>query len=122
MNLQLALNSQYFDEIKSGEKKEEFRLCTDYWKKRLVGREYDYLILTKGYPKKDDASRKMQFKYDGYEIKEINHPHFFKKPALVYAIRINKAGQHFTASPENLQALAESDLNSCEPGSEWVEV
>lgn len=93
MNLQIALNSQYFDEIKSGEKTEEFRLCTDYWEKRLVDREYEYLILTKGYPKKDDVIRKMHFKYDGYAIKEITHPHFGKKPVLVYAIRINKVNK-----------------------------
>ena len=88
MNLQLALNSQYFDEIKSGDKVEEYRLCTDYWKKRLVGRNYDYLILTKGYPKKNDVSRKMHFQYDGYEIKEITHPHFGAFSVLVYAIKI----------------------------------
>jgi hypothetical protein len=90
MNLQLALNSQYFEEIQSGAKTEEYRLCTEYWKKRLVGREYDQLIFTKGYPKKNDESRKMHFQYSGYTIKTITHPHFGVCPVEVFAIRIKE--------------------------------
>ncbi|MGK3505658.1 ASCH domain-containing protein, partial [Escherichia coli] len=33
-----------------GEKTEEYRLCNDYWNKRLVNRKYYRLIITKGYP------------------------------------------------------------------------
>lgn len=87
-NLQLALKSEYFDAIKSGEKIEEFRLCTNYWEKRLVGREYEELIITKGYPKRDDESRKMYFKYCGFKTKTITHPHFGKEPVKVFAIKV----------------------------------
>ena len=38
MNLQLALNGEYFDAIKSGDKLEEYRLYNDYWNKRIIGR------------------------------------------------------------------------------------
>lgn len=35
-NLQLAVNGEYFDQMKSGEKTEEYRLCNDYWKSALL--------------------------------------------------------------------------------------
>lgn len=48
-NLQLAVKGEYFDAMIRGEKTEEYRLCNDYWKKRLVNRKHDRLIITKGY-------------------------------------------------------------------------
>lgn len=48
-NLQLAVKSEYFDAMIRGEKTEEYRLCNDYWNKRIMFREYDRLIITKGY-------------------------------------------------------------------------
>lgn len=91
-NLQLAVNGEYFDQMKSGEKTEEYRLCNDYWNKRLVNRKYDRLIITKGYPKRDDSSRRIDVPYDGYEIKTITHPHFGDKPVKVFAIKVNIDG------------------------------
>lgn len=90
MDLQLALKSEYFDAIQSGEKTEEYRLYNDYWKKRLVNRDYDEIILTKGYPKRNDESRRMYFQYCYYEIKTITHPHFGDEPVKVFAIRVGK--------------------------------
>lgn len=88
-NLQLAVNGEYFDAMKSGEKTEEYRLVNAYWGKRLFGRDYDRLIITRGYPRKDDASRRIDIPYDGFEIKTITHPHFGDKPVKVYAIKVN---------------------------------
>lgn len=88
-NLQLAVNGEYFDAMKSGEKIEEYRLVNAYWGKRLFGRDYDRLIITRGYPRKDDASRRIDIPYDGFEIKTITHPHFGDKPVKVYAIKVN---------------------------------
>ncbi|EER0098827.1 hypothetical protein WH538_003575 [Escherichia coli] len=51
--------------------------------------EYDRLIITKGYPKRDDSSRRIDVPYDGYEIKTITHPHFGDKPVKVFAIKVN---------------------------------
>lgn len=87
--LQLAVNGEYFDAMKSGEKTEEYRLVNAYWGKRLFGRDYDRLIITRGYPRKDDASRRIDIPYDGFEIKTITHPHFGDKPVKVYAIKVN---------------------------------
>lgn len=46
------------------------------------------LIITKGYPRKDDTSRRLDVKYSGYEIKTITHPHFGDKPVKVFAIKV----------------------------------
>ena len=69
--LHLTLKKKWFDMTLSGEKKEEYRQCKDYWMKRLAGVEgcgtsynftilsnlgnkgidYDYIIFTNGYGK-----------------------------------------------------------------------
>ncbi|HDG1692622.1 TPA: ASCH domain-containing protein [Kluyvera georgiana] len=95
MNLQLAVKGEYFDAMKRGEKTEEYRLYNEYWRNRLITeawvdfpRQYDRLIITKGYPRKDDTSRRLDIKYSGYEIKTITHPHFGGKPVKVFAIKV----------------------------------
>lgn len=86
MDLTLPLKGEYFDQIKAGTKTEEYRLCTLYWKKRLERRNYEKLVLTRGYPKRTDAERRMEFKWQGAAIKTITHPHFGDAPVAVYAI------------------------------------
>ena len=88
-DLQLAVNGEYFDAMKRGEKTEEYRLVNAYWGRRLFGRDYDRLIITRGYPRKDDDSRRLVMQYDGYEIKTITHKHFGPEPVKVSAIKIN---------------------------------
>lgn len=92
-NLQLAVNGEYFDQMKAGEKTEEYRLVNDFWNKRIMFREYDRLIITRGYPKRDDASKRIDIPYDGYEVKVITHPHFGPDPVKVFAIKVNIDGQ-----------------------------
>ena len=87
-NLQLAVNGEYFDAMKRGEKTEEYRLLNDYWRKRLVNREYDRLIITKGYPRADDKERRLDVKYCGYNLKSITHKHFGTEPVNVFAIKV----------------------------------
>tara|TARA_R110002126_G_scaffold21929_13_gene78805 strand:+ start:579 stop:857 length:279 start_codon:yes stop_codon:yes gene_type:complete len=87
--LTLPLKSEYFDQIKSGEKVREFRLQTAYWAKRLEGREYDQIVLTKGYPKRDDQERRITRPWNGFEKQTITHPHFGTEPVQVYAINVN---------------------------------
>lgn len=88
-NLQIAVNGEYFDAMKRGEKTEEYRLVNDYWRKRLVNRKYDRLIITRGYPRADDEERRINIPYAGLEIKEITHKHFGDKPVVVFAIKVN---------------------------------
>lgn len=74
--LTLSLKKQWFNLIKSGEKKEEYREIKPYWKKRLRNivlktnlstvyegfQRYDRLVFTLGYPKADDTERRLTFK------------------------------------------------------------
>ena len=88
MDLTMAVNGEYFDQIKAGTKTEEFRLCTPYWKKRIE-HQYNYLILTRGYPKRTDHKKRLVFNWRGAVIKTITHPHFGDQPVAVYAIRLS---------------------------------
>ena len=47
--LHLNLVREFFDQIAKGEKQEEYRDRTDYWKTRLEGREYDIIRFRNGY-------------------------------------------------------------------------
>lgn len=60
----------------------------NYWKKRLINRTYDRLIITRGYPRKDDNERILTMHYRGYEIKTINHEFFGNNPVKVFAIKL----------------------------------
>lgn len=88
--LTLPLKAFYFHQIKSGEKPEEYRLCTPYWRKRLEGRVYDRIVLTLGYPKRDDTERRMERPWRGFTIKTLQHHHFGPHPVMVYAIDVRE--------------------------------
>ena len=92
-NLTLAVKGEYFDAIKAGTKTEEYRLCTPYWMKRLASPFglYDRIVLTRGYPRRDDADRRLVLPWQGYDIKTITHPHFGPDPVTVYAIQVRAA-------------------------------
>ncbi|MHC0506359.1 ASCH domain-containing protein [Achromobacter aegrifaciens] len=99
-DLFLALKGEYFDAIKARTKTEEYRLVTPYWRKRLVGRSYDHVVLTRGYPKRDDHERRLVLPWRGFDIKIIRHPHFGSDPVKVYAISIHADPPPLSAQPE----------------------
>lgn len=88
--LTLPLNGVYFDQIKSGEKAEEYRLVTDFWDKRILGRRYDRIVLTRGYPKGGgvEGVTRLTLPWRGYTVKTITHPHFGPDPVEVFAISV----------------------------------
>ena len=86
--LHLNLKKEYFDAIKSGEKKEEYRQWTDYWCKRLMNREYDEIHIKCGYPKKGDMTRTIIKPWNGFTLKKIIHPHFNNEEVTVFAIAV----------------------------------
>lgn len=88
MKLTLALKAEYFDAIAAGTKTEEYRLRTPFWIRRIEGRRFDGIVLTKGYPKAGDASRRLELPWRGYSRKTITHPHFGPNPVDVYAINV----------------------------------
>ena len=91
--LTLPLKGEYFDQIKAGAKAEEFRLVTPYWRRRLEGRTYDRIELTRGYPLRNDAARRLVFPWKGYRTATITHPHFGPDPVEVYAINVSTEEQ-----------------------------
>jgi len=88
-DLTLALNGVYFDQVRSGEKREEFRLQTPYWRKRLEGRTYENVVLTRGYPAAADLSRRLTIPWRGFREVTITHPHFGPDPVFVFAINVS---------------------------------
>ena len=89
-DLTLALNGFYFDAIRDGSKVEEFRLRTDYWRKRLEGRSYDRIVLTRCYPARDDHARRLVLPWRGYREITLTHPHFGADPVEVFAIKVTR--------------------------------
>ncbi|MGH0004115.1 hypothetical protein ACQU0X_28925 [Pseudovibrio ascidiaceicola] len=89
--LTLPLKAIYFDQIKSGEKLEEYRLVTPHWEKRLENRSYESIILTSGYPKKGDTSRRIKSPWRGVRRTFIQHEHFGPDPVEVFAIKVNES-------------------------------
>jgi hypothetical protein len=87
--LHLNLKTKHWDRIESGEKPWEYRLMTDYWKKRLLGKSFDRILVKKGYPKRDDKSRILERPWRGLEVHTITHDEFGHDPVDVFAIRVN---------------------------------
>lgn len=87
-SLTLPLKAEYFDAIRDGSKREEYRLVTPFWARRLEGRSYDSIVLTKGYPRLTDFDRRLKRHWRGFTVKTITHPHFGPDPVLVYAIDV----------------------------------
>lgn len=86
--LTLALKGEYFDAIKAGTKTEEYRQVTDYWRRRLDGRNYDRIELTRGYPRRGDSTRRLVLPWKGCRLTTITHPHFGTDPVEVFAIDV----------------------------------
>ncbi len=87
--LYFALKAEYFDAIKAGTKQYEYRLNSPYWRKRLYGKQFSKIVITKGYPKKDDKERRIERPWLGYTRTRIKHPHFGDKAVNVFAIKVN---------------------------------
>ncbi len=89
-DLHLSLKGEYFEQIVTGDKPEEYRLATPYWRKRLEGRSYGRVIVKRGYPKADDQSRISLRKWQGAALKVITHQHFGPEPVEVFAIDVSQ--------------------------------
>lgn len=86
--LVLPVKGIYFDQMKTGTKLFEFRLRTPYWRRRLEGRQYDLVCITKGYPSSSDTERRLVVPWNGYEEQTLTHEFFGADPVDVFAIRI----------------------------------
>jgi len=87
--LTIPLKAGYFNAIKAGEKREEFRLRTPYWRRRLERMQPgDMLVLTLGYPDRSDANKRLTLPWRGMRETTITHPHFGPDPVEVFAIDV----------------------------------
>ena len=106
MELVLPLKREFFDAIKAGTKTEEFRLRNDYWRKRLEGKTFDRVVLTLGYPKRDDQERRIVLPWKGYRECQITHPLFGSAPVDVYAINVHtRAEDSFNAEQADIGGM-----------------
>lgn len=64
----LTIKKEYFDAILSGEKTEEYRAISPFYKSRLENKNYTHIILQNGYNKN---SRRLKAEFLGYEIKKV---------------------------------------------------
>ena len=87
--LYLPLKREYFDAIKAGTKKFEYRRASKHWEARIDGKSFDKIVLTLGYPKGKDKSRRLVRPWRGYVRRRITHPEFGNESVMVYAVRVN---------------------------------
>ena len=112
--LTLSLKRKWFDMIKAGVKKEEYREIKPFWEKRLLDykaikadvqalafkryvlripydvckdypRGYDSLVFTLGYPKADDPERRLEFKSPKTRI-DTGRPEWGAEPCKLYFV------------------------------------
>ena len=81
----IIIKKQYFDEILSGKKTEEFRLVKPHWVKQIVGKEYTHIIFQNGYAA--NAPR-LEAEYRGYDVRNIRHPFFGNDEVPVFALKL----------------------------------
>lgn len=89
-NLYLVLKNPWYEMIKSGEKKEEYRDLSDFYKRRFYDKSgnlksFDTLEFVLGYPKKEDMSKRMFFKNPKITIGE-GKPEWGAEPGKQYFI------------------------------------
>lgn len=108
--LTLSLKKKWFNMIASGEKTEEYREISPYWHKRLLRcggvcngycvlmgeivcpackyleyTDFDTVVFTLGYPRKDDLSRRMEFKVSDISI-DTGKPEWGAEPDKAYFV------------------------------------
>lgn len=89
-DLIIPVKGIYFDQIKAGTKAYEYRLMTPYWRKRLEGRSYRHVVLTRGYPKGGgvEGETRLTRAWRSFEYQRITHLHFGPDPVYVFAIDV----------------------------------
>jgi hypothetical protein len=85
--LTLRVRRKYFEQMKSGEKKHEYRKITPYYTARLVNPNLKTVEITIGYPSPEREPEKfLLFKWSGYGTTIITHEEFGNTPEEVYDI------------------------------------
>ena len=112
-DLVIPLKAEYFNAIRDGQKVEEFRERTPYWRRRLEGRTFDRVVLTLGYPPAGDTSRRLVREWRGYRETTITHPHFGDKPVDVFAIDVATVKTAPAIAPARVVPIYKQPLCEC---------
>lgn len=80
--LHLHVTFEYFDQIESGEKTEEYREY-EKWKSKIEGKQFDTVTIWRAY-----TSERIARPWRGYSVRDITHKHFKNKPVRVFAIKL----------------------------------
>lgn len=88
--LTLHLKGKWFDQVKAGVKTHEYRVVSPYWIKRLRNREYDFIIVCRGYPKGNDFKNRIIFQWNGAKETIIEHEEWGGKRRRVFDIPLIK--------------------------------
>lgn len=88
--LTLHVKREWFHLMQQFKKHVEYRKLTPYWCQRIIGEDFDCVEICLGYPKKKDKGRRLLFKYEGYCVKVISHPHWNWEDTDVIAIKLGK--------------------------------
>ena len=95
--LTLPLKKKWFDLIKAGIKKEEYREINNYWKARFIAAsviftgqilafsKFENIVFTIGYPKSTDKERRLEFKNPEIRIGE-GRPEWGAEPGKLYFV------------------------------------
>ena len=96
-DLIIPVKGIYFDQIAAGTKSHEFRLQTPHWTKRLEGRTYRRVVMTRGYPKGGgvEGVTRLTRVWRGYDLRTIQHEHFGADPVAVFAIDVSEAADAY---------------------------
>ena len=86
----LNLAHDQWRQIYIGDKGHEYRLVTPYWIKRIAGKEFSFVELRSGYPKKTDHSKIIRREWRGCFQMNFIHPFFGCNPVDVFAIDVSK--------------------------------
>ena len=88
--LTIPVAGKYFDQILAGVKPEEYRLRSPFWRKRLEGRSYRRVVLTRGYPAGGgvEGCTRLTLPWRGYFERTITHEFFGPQPVEVFAIAV----------------------------------
>lgn len=86
----IIIKKQYFDEILSGKKKNEYRLVTPYWVKKIANKEYSSIVFQNGYNKN---ALRLEAEYFGYSIRNIRHEFFGNDEVCVFDLKLGTIKQ-----------------------------
>lgn len=84
--LVLPLKRKWFMAIRDGSKEFEYRLRNPYWTKRLEGKDFDRVVFTDGYPKRNDIARRIEAPYRGFVKTTVISEEWGCEPVEVFAI------------------------------------